>query len=294
MISKEALSELYWNKNISMEKIGRQLGRCLATIRYWMVKYDIPRRTLSEAHKGQVPWHKGKSGVYSTEILKRMSEGHTGKKFSEESKDKHRVAMTRQWAEGRRSRVCSVETRRKISLTKTGNASHRKGLSLEAEYGKEKAEEIRAKMSEAWRYDKHCLSDVARKNISNIHRQLWSDLAYRERVIHAQRMGANIKPNQLEQKLMAVIERHSFPFKYVGDGSVVIYGLNPDFIECNGKKQIIEVFGNYWHTERVRKWFETEEGRKAVFAQLGYDTLILWEHELQDEKAVVEKIQKFM
>lgn len=103
----------------------------------------------------------------------------------------------------------------------------------------------------------------------------------------------NKKPNKSEQRLIKIIEKYKHPFKYVGDGSVVIYGLNPDFIECNGKKKIIEVFGEYWHISNSWldiDWKKTEFGRKAIFSQLGYDALIIWYEELK--KSSDEEISK--
>jgi len=85
-------------------------------------------------------------------------------------------------------------------------------------------------------------------------------------------------------------------YKYVGDGSMWIYGLNPDFAHCDGKKKLIEFFGTFWHVGKMVKrkgWKSTEFGRKAVFSQLGYDTLIIWESELKDKKKVIEKIKEF-
>jgi len=38
------------------------------------------RHKLSEANKGQIPWNKGKSGVYSSETRRKISEGNKGEK----------------------------------------------------------------------------------------------------------------------------------------------------------------------------------------------------------------------
>jgi len=46
------------------------------------------KQKLIEAHKGQIPWNKGKTGVYSDESIKKMSEarkGSTGQKGEENS-----------------------------------------------------------------------------------------------------------------------------------------------------------------------------------------------------------------
>lgn len=105
-----------------------------------------------------------------------------------------------------------------------------------------------------------------------------------------------IKPTKPEQRIINVCKEYNLPFKYVGDGKFIVHGLNPDFINCNGKKQIIEVFGRYWHKERENiYWKRTEFGRKAIFSQLGYETLIIWDDEIENmsNKEIAKKIKNF-
>jgi hypothetical protein len=58
----------------------------------------------------------------------------------------------------------------------------------------------------------------------------------------------------------------------------------------SGRKQPIELFGDYWHTLKAR---ETLEQRISHFGQYGFEKLILWEGELGDERQVLEKIREF-
>lgn len=103
-------------------------------------------------------------------------------------------------------------------------------------------------------------------------------------------------PNLKEKQLESILNQHfAQEWQFVGDGSMILGGLNPDFINCNSKKLIIELFGDYWHSDKkVRTWRETELGRMMVFAQFGYKTLVVWEHELDKEEDVVHKIQRFI
>ena len=106
-----------------------------------------------------------------------------------------------------------------------------------------------------------------------------------------------IKPTNPEKKVMKLIERYNFPFRYVGNGSFMIDILNPDFIHNNGEKKVIEVFGRVFHDPEKSffpvDWKRQYFGRISYFAQFGYDCLILWDDELKDEAEVVERIRDF-
>lgn len=97
------------------------------------------------------------------------------------------------------------------------------------------------------------------------------------------------RPNKTEEMLNSWL-RYYFPnhFTFVGDGKVVIEGLNPDWIDCDGSNRIIELFGEPWHRP------EEEQTRKNRFAKFGYRTLVIWYEELKDKKSVLEKIQNFI
>lgn len=104
-------------------------------------------------------------------------------------------------------------------------------------------------------------------------------------------------PNKPELELSSLLQK-TFPgeYKYNGDYSqgVVLGGLVPDFINVNGKKQVIELFGDYWHDKKGSvPWKATEFGRKAIFSQLGFSCLVIWEHELKSPDDVVERIREF-
>ena len=110
--------------------------------------------------------------------------------------------------------------------------------------------------------------------------------------------GMNKKaPNRPERKLGKLLRRN-FSGKYAFNGNfscgVMLGGLVPDFVNVNGKKQVIELFGDYWHDKKQNiPWKATEFGRQAVYSQLGFELLIIWEHELKSTREVVEKIRRF-
>ena len=102
-----------------------------------------------------------------------------------------------------------------------------------------------------------------------------------------------IQLNRLLQKL--------FPgqWKYVGDASFWVTSngkhLNPDFINIAGQKKIIEMNGDYWHGEKRtgRTKEEEEQQRVDLFTELGYQTLIVWQHELEDTDTLKSKVIEF-
>lgn len=115
-------------------------------------------------------------------------------------------------------------------------------------------------------------------------RRMWRDPEY----VRKQMEARSVKPNKTEMMLEEWFKKHELPFKFVGDGKVILGGKLPDFINYNGGKQIIELFGDYWHEP------EEEEERKKIFAEFGYDTLIIWEHELKDESALLNKVESWL
>lgn len=121
----------------------------------------------------------------------------------------------------------------------------------------------------------------------------WKDPEYRAKVI-AGRLK-NRRPTGPEKELIGIIERHNLPFKYTGDGSFILEGLNPDFVNTNGRKLAIDVFGNYWHTLKADKESYREDGRKAIFSKYGWELIIIWDHELKtlSETAILERIKGY-
>jgi len=108
----------------------------------------------------------------------------------------------------------------------------------------------------------------------------------------------SIKPNRAELKLEVILNK-AFPkqFKYNGNFNlrITLGGLIPDFVNVNSRKQVIELFGDYWHSEkRIRSWKRTELGRIMAYASLGWQCLIIWEQELKYEELIIAKIQQFM
>lgn len=130
-------------------------------------------------------------------------------------------------------------------------------------------------------------------------KQWWQDPDYREKVLRGVAKASHVHPNKPEQALMSILNK-ACPneFEYNGNGKVIILGMVPDFININGKKQVIEVFGDYWHSPEVtqnQSWNRTELGRIMAYNSLGYDCLVIWERDLhsESEQDLISRIKMF-
>ena len=93
-------------------------------------------------------------------------------------------------------------------------------------------------------------------------------------------------PNKAEGRLLCILEC-AFPgeWRFVGNGDLIIDGKCPDFVNTNGKKALIELYGDFWHKG------DDPAKRQKYFATFGYQTLVIWEHELKSEKKVIDKVR---
>ena len=119
------------------------------------------------------------------------------------------------------------------------------------------------KINGSWPKGLTCSTDDrVRRNHEEIHKILWR------------------RPT-MPEKILDMYLQDNFPgtWRYVGDGSFTVGGYNPDFINAEGKKQIIEMFGDYWHRD------QDPQDRINLFKNYGYDCIIIWEKEV---KALIE------
>ena len=142
---------------------------------------------------------------------------------------------------------------------------------------------------------------AAGKRLRKVIKKLWEDPEYKAKQLSDVRRrgmmeGMHIKPNKPETLMIDLLQSlYRNEWKYVGDGQVIIGGRNPDFINVNGTKAIIEIFGTYWHGKQRTgrgKWSEVSL-KKRIYAEYGYKTLVIWENELKDIEQVKAKVVKF-
>lgn len=92
-----------------------------------------------------------------------------------------------------------------------------------------------------------------------------------------------------ERIFEGICKKHNLPFKYTGDSSFWIGknpSINPDFVECNGKKIVVEIFGDWWHSPILNKnisYVQTYEGRNKKLKEYGWKLIVFWETDLLRE-----------
>lgn len=208
--------------------------------------------------RGKSSWIKGLTKETDKRVA-RISKALTGKSLSEEHKKNTSEGIKRKWED--------PEYRRKGTQPK----------SLEMK------EKVRRGVNRYYKKNPH-----AKINLSKKQKQLWKDEEYREKQLQLIGVGKVIHPNKPETIILNLLNK-LFPkeWKFTGDYSLIINGKNPDFVNVNGQKKIIELAGDYWHEKSYTK------DRAKVFKPFGYKTLVIWEHELKNINKVIKRIEKF-
>ena len=145
------------------------------------------------------------------------------------------------------------------------------------------------------------LSEQARRNISLSHKGRIVTYETRAKIAASLKghpptyrggHGIMTKPNIPERELFSLLEETTpGKFRY-NNGWFVLGGRCPDFVNIDGKKQLIELFGDYWHSFKVIGMTreEAEAERINYFKQYGFDCIIVWESELVNEEKVKQKL----
>jgi very-short-patch-repair endonuclease len=103
------------------------------------------------------------------------------------------------------------------------------------------------------------------------------------------------KKNRAEAKLERFL-KIAFPgeFKYVGDKQVCIGRRFPDFINVNGRKELIELFGDHVHGPEFtgRRRCDESRSKKAHYKKFGFRTAVVWTKQLNNEEKLLQSIQQ--
>jgi len=245
---------------------------------------EIIRKATEKMKKNHVSWIR--DGHLTNKHKQKISQSHIGLRHSEETKRKISKLqkgrkLTEEWkkkiGESGKGRIVSEETRKKIGDAQRGEKHHFFGRHLTEEHKKKISIGNRGKI----------ISLEQRKAISKkIKEKYKNDFEF----LMKKYTGLNQKPNNKEKIIFDLIKMYNLHYEYVGNGKFWIDGKNPDFVNVNGQKKIIELFGDYWHTKMAK---ETPEERINHFKKYGFDCLIIWEKELKNINDVTKRIMEF-
>ena len=217
--------------------------------------------------EGRVPWNKGlKTGPrppFTDKTKMRMSQSSKGKHKSELHKQHLReVNLGKKKSEESKRKTSASMKGRPIGLGKILSESHKQSISEGSRSGEY----------------------LVRKKLSEASFILWRDKEF----VSKQCSARGLRPNKAEDKLFFILNKlYPGEWKYTGDFSFMIGSKNPDFVNSNGQKKCIELFGDYWHKGQDPK------DREKIFAEYGWDTLVVWECELKTKEQLESRIRDF-
>jgi DNA mismatch endonuclease (patch repair protein) len=239
-------------------------------------------------------WNKGKTGVYSQEVIKQKREqmkGNTrwlGRKHSEETKEKMREIGKKRdvsfllgiphktWNKGRTG-VYTKETLQKMSVASLG---HKRLL------GKKLSEETKQRIGKSNK-GKHPMTEERKQKL----RERCGDKAPWHGKTHT--------PETKEKMRLARLKAPPLPFKDTTIEKTLQEGLTeygiayqkhlpicnicrPDMVFPELK---IAVFadGDYWHSQKIKdgKVWERDRNQEKVLTNNGWKVLRFWEHEIR-------------
>lgn len=257
----------------------REHKRHMSEVRIGKHLTEEHRKNLSLSHKGQIPWCKGKR--LTEEHRKNLSESHKGIPSSMKSKK-----LPESWREHLSESHKGYKyppgregfwKGKKFNEVHKGNIS--KGVKNNPECawsrGLTKYTDVRvAKMAEKLR-GRHSSPETEFKKGYNKGVK-YSD----ERIKNSLRRRI---PTSLENRFQNIINKYSLPYKYVGDGSFIIAGYNPDFINTNNEKIAIEVYSRYYKKRNNISIEQWKENRQKKFNEYGWHIFFFNEMQVKEE-----------
>lgn len=143
-------------------------------------------------------------------------------------------------------------------------------------------------------------SEATLKKMSDVKKGKHPSEATREKLREARRHQKihHTKPELIFEEMC---KKYELPFKYTGDGAFWIQNLNPDFVECNGKKIAVEIFGVAFHSPLFTfrpniPYSQTLEGRRRILKKYGWKLIVLWDRDLlraDAEQFVLSELKKY-
>jgi len=219
---------------------------------------------------------KHKMAYNSLEVRERMSDSQIEAQNRPEVKEHKKQTAKQVWErDGYKEKMSKIQTA--AHNTKEFLENHSELMKIVMN-----DPEVKEKTSRASKIA-HDKPEVKEKTSMSV-KKLWQDPEY----VRKQQEARHLFPNNPETGLFNFLQvLYIDHYRYCGDFSFVINGKNPDFVNINGQKKCIELYGDYWHKG------QDPQDRINIFKEYGWDCLVVWEHELKDIEKLKFKIIEF-
>ena len=236
---------------------------------------------------GKIHGHPTEGRTRSQEERDKISKGNTGKRLTSEQKENMSIAQ-------------------KLSY-KNGKVIWNKGIKM--------SDEFRLKCSESHKVKPHPQkissfkgrhhTEESKLKSSISHKKKFQDPEFLKRFAKG-RSKASVKsashmPNKFETRVVSIVNEAclSDEYKY-NDGWIIIGNCIPDIVNVKDKK-IIEANGCYYHkclkcypkSGEFKLNKDSTNERIKIYNSNGWDTLVIWEHEMKDIEVLKNKIIEF-
>jgi hypothetical protein len=286
------------NLHISMAKKGKSnlklrgrhfseetKRRMSSAQRLYFMKHPEARKRISLAHKGQTPWDKGLHGVV---FLRHFKSGYPflGRHHTRST----RILMSKNSAKAMLGNHHSEESKKKISVGMKKyflNPKSKLNASLK-HIGKKHSKESILKMKmHNWSKRGYKPSMLGR-HLNEKTKRLMSLLGKRKSPESIRKSLERRIPTSLEAEGVRILNKHSQPYKFTGDGSFFIEKYNPDFINTNGQKIVLEFYARYFKRLHgsIDSW---KQKRRRVYGKYGYKVLFFNEAQT-NEKYIMKRL----
>jgi len=256
-------------------------------------KGSIPPKILKESRKKQGEsikgWYKSLDKTTRDGIVIRLGNARNtfNKKLQTDSEFRERYC--KKISEGKKGKKFTEE--HKEALSKAHFSKKSQGKQIFEQIGQSLKKRYDSGEIQPWNKNLTKETDIriAEHPASQPHSKEW---------IENVRKASHIRPNGPESKFIELCNKYNLPYRYVGDGQFWL-GYpphNPDFLNINGKKEVVEIHGIYWHLLRYQKINpsltkeDVERRDKNLFAEYGFDCKIIWDDELDNDEFVLNRL----